>query len=170
MAVRPILLYASSAALLRKKSAPLEKPFPGLEALVADLTDTLLAHPNGVGLAAPQIGVHLRVFVARLSRDQPQLPRPAVAVVDPVVVEAAREQLDFDGCLSIPGVYARTVRPHFLRLEGHDVHGQALHWTLEGFDAVVAHHEIDHLDGVLFTDRVTSPAALFTDDDPPPSL
>lgn len=122
--------------------------------LVADLKDTLLAHRDGVGLAAPQIGVHLRVFVARLGGGQVEPPGPPVAVINPVVVEAGRELPDFDGCLSLPGFFAETVRPHFLRLHGSDEHGRRFVWTLEGFDAVVAHHEIDHLDGILLIDRL----------------
>jgi peptide deformylase len=165
MPVRPIVLYASSPDLLRRRSEPVQEGFVGLDALLADLADTLLHHSNGVGLAAPQIGVHQRAIVLRLGNGPDGSHGPPVAVVNPVIVEAAHDQLDFDGCLSLPGLYARTVRPHFIRLRGLDARGETFEWALEGFDAVVVHHEVDHLDGVLFIDRVASPSDLFTENE-----
>jgi hypothetical protein len=69
-------------------------------------------------------------------------------------MEARDEEEDFDGCLSFPGLYGVTVRPHYLRVTGLDEAGRPFDRIFEGFDAVVVHHEIDHLDGVLFIDRV----------------
>jgi peptide deformylase len=154
VAVRPVVLYASSPEILRRRSKTVRNGCGSVRELVADLKDTLLSHPDGVGLAAPQIGVHKRVFVARLGGGPDVPPSPPIAVINPVVIEAARELPDFDGCLSLPGFFAETVRPHFLRMHGTDEHGKCFVWTLGGFDAVVVHHEIDHLDGILLIDRL----------------
>ena len=160
MAVRPILLYANNEGALRRRSPPLGNRPSEARQLITDLKDTLLDHGRGIGLAAPQIGVHKRAIVVCFGAgDGKQAGRP-IGIVDPVILEAGRELPDFDGCLSIPGFYAETVRPHFLRLRGRDEQGATVEWTLEGFDAVVVHHEIDHLDGILFIDRVASPGAL----------
>jgi hypothetical protein len=80
--------------------------------------------------------------------------RKFTALVNPVILEADQERRDFDGCLSFPGLFGETIRPHSLRLSGLDEQGQPFERTFEGFDAVVIHHEVDHLDGVLFIDRI----------------
>jgi peptide deformylase len=77
------------------------------------------------------------------------------------VVEEGKEERDFDGCLSFPDLYAETARPHFLRVTGLDENGKTFDRLFTGFDAVVVHHEIDHLDCVLFIDRVARPEDLY---------
>lgn len=160
MSVRPIVLYASNPEILRKKSEPVQDGLDDTRRLLVDLEDTLRHHRNGVGLAAPQIGVHKRAIVVCLAGNLYRRPGPPIAIINPVIVEAARELPDFDGCLSLPGLYAETVRPHFMRVRGIDAHGMSFERTLEGFDAVVVHHEVDHLNGVLFIDRVATPDKL----------
>ncbi|MBN2192553.1 MAG: peptide deformylase [Polyangiaceae bacterium] len=167
MAARPLLLFETSEAALRRVSEPLADEPDEARRLIADLKDTLLRHPNGIGLAAPQIGVHKRAIVVCFGAGTGAGHGPPIGVINPVILEEGRERLDFDGCLSIPGLYAETVRPHFLRLRGIDERGQAFEWTLDGFDAVVVHHEVDHLNGVLFIDRVSSPDRLHREDDEP---
>jgi peptide deformylase len=159
MAVRPIVLYEKNAAALRQRSEPVLNGSCDTRQLVADLKDTLLHHANGIGLAAPH--VHKRAIVVCLGAGQKH--GPPIGIINPVIVEAGRELPDFDGCLSLPGLYAETVRPHFMRLRGLDERGKAFEWTLEGFDSVVVHHEVDHLNGVLFIDRVSSPDKLYTE-------
>jgi peptide deformylase len=156
MAVREIVLYPESADVLRKKSRPVGSVTRRVRRLVQDLKDTLNDHRQGIGLAAPQIGAHSRVVVVRLGggRDEASEPGPPLPLINPEVIEARDEEEDFDGCLSFPGLYGVTVRPHYLRVTGLDEAGQHLDRVFEGFDAVVVHHEIDHLDGVLFIDRV----------------
>lgn len=156
MAVRDIVLYAENEAALRKKSEPVRAINRRIKDLIQDLKDTLAHHSEGIGLAAPQINVHDRVVVARLggrSEAQSQ-PSPPIALINPEIVESGYEQKDFDGCLSFPGLYAETVRPHLLHVTGLDEWGQPFECIFGGFDAVVVHHEIDHLDGVLFIDCV----------------
>jgi len=123
----------------------------------------LAAHPDGVGLAAPQINVHQRVVIVRLGarNDEDSEPDPPIGLVNPEIIEALDELKDFDGCLSFPGLYGRTIRPHYLRVSGLDETGVPFDRVFEGFDAVVVHHEIDHLDGVLFIDRIESMEDLY---------
>jgi peptide deformylase len=132
--------------------------------LVRDLIDTLKTHPEGVGLAAPQINMHQRVVVVCLGteEDGEWQAGPPVALVNPQVVETRDERKDFDGCLSFPGLYGETTRPHYLRVASLDEEGRPINQVFEGFDAVVVHHEIDHLDGVLFVDRIEKLEDLYT--------
>jgi len=164
MAVRDIVLYPENKATLRKKSKPVKSVNRRVKKLVWDLKDTLNDHPDGIGLAAPQINVHSRVVVVRLGggRDGSESePGPPLALINPEVKEAGNEERDFDGCLSFPGLYGETVRPHYLRVTGLDEAGKPFDRVFEGFDAVVVHHEIDHLDGVLFIDRIESIEDLY---------
>jgi peptide deformylase len=161
MAVKDIVLYLENEAALRKKSRPVGGVTRRVKRLVRDLKDTLNDHANGVGLAAPQIDAHSRVVVVRLGggpddEGNTREPDPPMALIDPQIKEARDEKRDFDGCLSFPGLYGETVRPHYMRVAGLDEAGRPFDRVFEGFDAVVVHHEIDHLDGVLFIDRVES--------------
>ena len=163
MAVRNIVLYVHDAVLLRKKSKPIRSISRSVRHLVQDLKDTLTHSSDGIGLAAPQIGELRRVVVVRLgSRNEDERePDPPIALINPKIVKAGNEQRDFDGCLSCPGLYGETARPHYLGVTGLDEQGRPFERVFEGFDAVVVHHEIDHLDGVLFIDRVQSIEDLY---------
>jgi peptide deformylase len=156
MAVRKIVLYAENPDPLRKKCEPVLTVNRRVRKLIRDLKDTLNAHSEGIGLAAPQIDEHQRVVLVRLGgrKNREQEPGPPIALVNPEIVETGNEQRDSDGCLSFPGLFADTVRPHYLRVTGLDETGNTFDRVYEGFDAVVVHHEIDHLDGLLFIDRV----------------
>jgi len=163
MASRDILLYRNHEAALRRKGRPVRKLNRSIKRLVEDLKNTLMAHPEGVGLAAPQVNAHHRVVVVRLGAgsDGSSEPDPCIALINPEIIEARDERRDFDGCLSFPGLYGQTTRPHFLRVTVMDERGMCFDRVFEGFDAVVVHHEIDHLDGVLFIDRVESLEDLY---------
>ena len=163
MAVRDIVMYSENEAALRRESEPVRGVNRRVKILVKDLKDTLLANSNGIGLAAPQINFHSRVIVVRLGgRSEEEVePGPPVALINPEIVEVGQERRDFDGCLSFPGLFAETVRPHYLRVTGLDEWGQPFERVFEGFDAVVVHHEIDHLNGVLFIDRVEKVEDLY---------
>jgi peptide deformylase len=156
MAVRDILLYPERKAALRKKSEQVRKLNRSVRKLIDDLKDTLIAHPEGIGLAAPQVNDHRRVVIVRLSAksEEDGEAGPPIALINPVIAEAQDERQDFDGCLSFPGLYGQTIRPHCLRVTGLDETSKPFDRVFVGFDAVVVHHEIDHLDGVLFIDRI----------------
>jgi peptide deformylase len=156
MAVHEILLYPKNKTALRAISVPVHTFNRQTKHLIEDLKETLLAHHDGVGLAAPQIGLHFRVVTVRLgARNDWDVEAGApFALVNPVIVASGDEEKDYDGCLSFPGLYGETIRPHSLRVTGIDENGNPFDQTYLGFDAVVVHHEIDHLDGVLFIDRI----------------
>ena len=156
MAVREILRMGDPA--LRRRAAPVERlDEPALEALVADMLDTMAAH-DGAGLAAPQIGVALRVVVFGVDHN-PRYPLappvPLTVLVNPEItlLEAAMED-GWEGCLSVPGMRGLVPRHWRVRYRGHDTAGAAIEREAEGFHARVVQHECDHLDGVLFPDRV----------------
>lgn len=163
MAIREILLYSQRPKALRKKSKPVGNVRKDVQQLIENLKDTLIAHSDGIGLAAPQINVHRRVVVVRLAggNDGDREAGPPIALVDPVIVEAGDERKDFDGCLSFPGLFGETTRPHYLRVTGLDEDGEPFDRVFKDFDAVLVHHEIDHLDGVLFIDRIEDPVDLY---------
>ncbi len=164
MAVRKILLYSEDKKALRKKSKPVQGANQDVKQIIRDLKDTLNAHTEGVGLAAPQINVHKRVVLVRLGAtgNGSGEPGPPIALVNPKIIEAGDDRKDFDGCLSFPGLYGETSRPHYLHMTGLDEEGQPFERLYEGFDAVVVHHEIDHLEGVLFIDRIEKWEDLYT--------
>jgi peptide deformylase len=163
MAVKEILIYPKDKEALRTKSEPVHALNKYTRQLVTDLKDTLSAHSDGIGLAAPQINVHDRVVIVRLNASSYTHGQadPSIALVNPEIVEAGDERRDFDGCLSFPGLYGETIRPHNLRVTGIDESGQPFDRRFVGFDAVVVHHEIDHLNGILFIDRIESLVDLY---------
>lgn len=150
MAVRPVRIYGDPA--LREKARPVAAFDDSLRALVADLFETMKAY-NGIGLAANQVGVAQRVFVV----DVPAGDDPPVrfAAVNPVLERRAGRHRAEEGCLSMPGIYEDVVRAGHLVLRARDEHGREFERALEGFAARAVQHEADHLDGVLFTDRLS---------------
>lgn len=164
MAVREILLYPEEREALRMESIPLNEIDQEVKTLISDLKETLLAHPEGIGLAAPQIGAHQRVVVVRLGAQpwEDASPDPPLALLNPEIQEAKDRRKDFDGCLSFPGLFGETPRPHFLHVKGWDESGETFHRIFEGFDALLVHHEIDHLEGVLFIDHAETPDDFYS--------
>lgn len=163
MAVKRILLYPENKKALRRKSKPIQKVDQLAKRLIRDLKDTLNAHSEGIGLAAPQINVHKRAVLVRLGIEGNERyePGPPIALLNPRIIEAGDDRKDFDGCLSFPGLYGETTRPHYLRVVGLDEEGRPFDRVYEGFDAVVVHHEIDHLNGVLFIDHIERAEDLY---------
>jgi peptide deformylase len=137
--------------VLRTPADPVRAFDRDLAALVRDLEETV-DHPGRAGLAAPQIGVGLRVFSYNVEGVIGHM-------VNPVITERSEEtQGDDEGCLSIPGLYAPTVRAMHCVAEGFDVHGEPLRLEGSGLMARCLQHEVDHLDGKLFVDRLTGEA------------
>lgn len=164
MTARQILLFSEHENELRQKSVNVRQINRQVRQVIRDLKDTLQANDDGIGLAAPQINVHKRVVIVCLDTEKNASwqPGPPEALINPVIIEENNLQKDFDGCLSFPGIYGETVRPHFLRVTGLSETGQPFDRLFEGFNAVVVHHEIDHLDGVLFIDRIESAKDLYS--------
>jgi peptide deformylase len=137
--------------VLRTPADPVRSFDNDLAALVRDLEETV-DHPGRAGLAGPQIGVSLRVFSYNIDDEIGH-------VVNPVIVELSEKTQDDDeGCLSVPGLYAPTVRAMHAVVEGFDVHGRPLRLEGTGLMARCLQHEVDHLDGKVFLDRLSGDA------------
>lgn len=150
MAVRDIVLFPDP--ILKTVCAPVDFSDPGLAELVQDLIDTVAASP-GVGVAAPQIGVAKRAIVVDVS------PKPGnglIVLLNPEVVSGANPKTGREGCLSIPDFTANVRRPQEIVIRGLDPQGRSVVLHSEGLEAVCLQHEVDHLDGILFLDRVAS--------------
>ena len=162
MAVHKILLYPKEKIALRAISDPINTLNHHTRRLIRDLKETLLSRSDGVGLAAPQINAHVRVIVVRLGArdDWDRDAGPPIALINPEIIESGEELKDLDGCLSFPGLYGETIRPHSLRVSAIAEDGKPFERIFAGFDAVVVHHEIDHLNGILFIDHIESLADL----------
>ncbi|MCB9523250.1 MAG: peptide deformylase [Myxococcales bacterium] len=147
MATRPVLTYPD--ARLRTVAAPVTAFDAALAELVTDLFDTM-AFEGGVGIAATQIDVHLRVLVMDCGRDE---PRPLV-FVNPEIVARDGEIVWSEGCLSVPGARADVDRAEAVTVRFCDLQGQPQIIELAGLEAVCLQHEVDHLDGRLYIDRL----------------
>jgi peptide deformylase len=143
---------------LWQKSLPVTRfNNPELNQLLQDMRETM-AHLNGAGLAAPQIGVGLRVVVFGV-RANPRYPGveevPDTVLINPVLEPLASDmEEDWEGCLSVPGMRGVVPRYRHLRYAGRDERGERIERTVEGFHARVVQHECDHLDGILYPMRV----------------
>ena len=147
--IRPILKYGD--AVLHEKARVVEAITADVDSLIDDLIQTMYAAP-GVGLAAPQIGVSLRVFVVDISVGLDQ--HGLLVLVNPEFVEREGMQLEDEGCLSVPGFNATVVRPSRVVVKAQDRHGQEQRHEGTGLLARAFQHEMDHLDGTLFVDRL----------------
>lgn len=141
---------------LRQKSKPVARVDKKIKDLVKDLKDTLRAQkdPEGVGLAAPQIGKNLRVFVAFKGKAIRAVINPKVLDISKEKKKKATKSSPMEGCLSIPYFYGPLTRPAKIRLSYLDETGGRVTETFEGFDAQIIQHELDHLEGILFVDRI----------------
>ena len=145
--------------VLREKAKPVEKVgTPELRALVADMKETMAAK-DGAGLAAPQIGVGQRVVIFGVDHN-PRYPDaepvPFTVLVNPKIVMLTRDvESDWEGCLSVPGMRGVVPRYTRLRYTGTDEEGNPIDREAEGFHARVVQHECDHLDGILYPQRMT---------------
>ena len=154
MAVRPVLHYP--AAVLKATAAAID-PGPDAVALCADLVDTMRASPACVGLAAPQIGVSARAFCMDVS-GHPKARSCAglVVLLNPVVMAYDGSAVTREGCMSLPDFTGNVRRATEVTVRGTDLDGSEREVTADAFEARALQHEIDHLDGLLFLDRVSS--------------
>ena len=147
--IRPILRYGDQA--LHHPAAPVTDITPDVQQLIDDMVHTMYCAP-GIGLAAPQVGVPLRIFVADVSGGHNQ--EDLIALINPQLVEAGGTQYEDEGCLSVPGFNATVARPTHAIVKGLGRDGceQVLEGT--GLLARCFQHELDHLDGTVFVDRL----------------
>lgn len=155
--ILPIYIYGSE--VLRERAADFDLNAPDASGIIAKLIPDMfetMYQADGVGLAAPQVGKSIRVLVvdgAPLADDIPELKDFKRAMINPVVLEESEETIEYnEGCLSIPDINAGVVRPKTIRVEYLDENLTKREETLDNFACRMVQHEIDHLNGVLFTD------------------
>ena len=144
MAILTILTQGNP--VLKKKSKAVGKILPELKKLIDNMEDTMRAAP-GVGLAAPQVGVLQRVIVVDIGEG-------LISLINPKIVKKSGKCMFYEGCLSVPGVEGQVERSESICVKGLDRNGNPVVIEAEGYLAIVLQHEIDHLDGVLFVDRI----------------
>jgi peptide deformylase len=149
MAILPIRIYPDP--VLRRKTRPVVEFGGVLARLAANMIETMVAAP-GIGLAAPQVGQEVRMAVVDLSVGED--PAQLHVLVNPEVVWREGLDTDVEGCLSLPGISDKVDRPTAIRVRGVDLAGKPFELSAEGWLARAVCHEVDHLDGILFTDHL----------------
>ncbi len=154
-------IYAYGHPILKKRAQPITPDYPQLQELIADMWDTMY-HAHGVGLAAPQIGKSIRLFIVDTlqSYDDEEAQQRGIrqVFINPEKVEEAGDPWIYEeGCLSIPDVHGEVERPARIRLRWLDEQFQPREAEFEGLEARVIQHEYDHLEGVLFVDKLVNP-------------
>lgn len=152
MAVLPIKRFPDP--VLRQKAKRVREIDKWLQKLIEDMFETL-NHVHGVGLAAPQVGISLRLSVIKLPEEKEK-----IILINPVIIKRKGARLVEEGCLSIPGYKGELTRSEEITVKGWDGEGKALRIKGEGLLAQALEHEIDHLNGTLYIDRLESPEKL----------
>jgi peptide deformylase len=151
MAIREILKYPNP--LLRKKASPVTEFNTQLKELIADMAETMYAAP-GVGLAANQIGVLKQIVVVDVSPKEEK--NRLIPLINPEILEGEGSVIDEEGCLSVVDYSANVERFSHIKVQARDLEGREIQFEAEGWFARVIQHEIDHLDGKLFIDHLSS--------------
>lgn len=146
MALRNVLTVDTENDSLRKRSREVDKIDEKILSLIEDMKETLY-EKNGVGLAAPQIGILKRIIIIDIGEGP-------IVLINPVVVYQKGEVVDVEGCLSVPGVWGTVKRPQEVIVRGMTPEGETVEMSGEGLLAKAFCHEIDHLNGIIYTDKV----------------
>ncbi|HEB98900.1 MAG TPA: peptide deformylase [Thiotrichales bacterium] len=155
MAVLDILTYPDPR--LKQVSEPVERFDDELRAFIEDLEETRQAGPGAVGIAAPQVGRFQRIVIVDVSNMKRPVPNHGYLVlVNPEITAWEGYAVGREGCLSVPDYTGNVIRAERIHLEAFDPQGEKLEFDMEGFEARAVQHEIDHLDGLLFLDRLVS--------------
>lgn len=161
MALREIIFLPNP--ILRKKAKPVTKFDKDLQTLIDDMIETMREAP-GVGLAAPQINLPMQLAVIEYAEDDdeerpedaPPLPKKLFVIINPEITKISEEKvLGIEGCLSIPGLVGEVERHQAIEVKALNRHGNPVKLKVDGWMARIFQHEIDHLNGVLFTDKAT---------------
>jgi len=153
MAVLPVRVVPDP--ILRQKAKRVKAIDGSIKKLVADMIETLHAAPGRAGLAATQVGVPLRVIVIGIPEEED------IALINPEIVRRKGERMVTEGCLSVPGYFGVIKRAESVRAKGRDVNGKEIKIKADELLAQALEHEIDHLNGVLYTDYLESPDKLY---------
>lgn len=140
---------------LRFKSVPVTRIDPTLRNVVAEMFELMYA-ANGIGLAANQVGLPFRFFIVNLQAD-PEAKDEEFVFINPVIKNKKGSEVAEEGCLSLPGLFAEVRRPSSVTIEAYDLDGQGFEMRLDELPARVVQHESDHLEGILFIDKLVSP-------------
>ena len=162
--ILPIVAYGDS--VLKKKTSSITVGYPNIKSLILDMYDTMYA-ANGVGLAAPQIGLSIRLFLVDTKpfsdddslsdSDRNKLKNFKKTFINPEIIEESGEEWSFnEGCLSIPGIREDVIRKNKIKIRFQDENFVEKTENFEGLIARVIQHEYDHIEGVLFTDKVSN--------------
>lgn len=146
MAVRKVVIHP--AEILEQNCEPVVKFDKKLAKILDDMYDTMIEY-DGVGLAAPQIGLNARIAIVDIDDEL-----GTIEMINPQILETSGEQTGPEGCLSFPGLFGEVTRPNFVKIEAFDRKGRKYILEAEEFLARAIQHEMDHLDGVLFTSKV----------------
>jgi peptide deformylase len=153
--IYPIVVYGHP--VLRKVAAEISEDYPELNKLIEDLFETMY-HSEGLGLAAPQIGKSIRIFVIDgkpAAEDEPSLADFKKAFINPHIIERSGDLLPMnEGCLSIPNLREEVLREAHVRITYYDENWKFIDEQYDGYKARIIQHEYDHLDGILFTDKI----------------
>ncbi|MFP4025632.1 MAG: peptide deformylase [Thiohalospira sp.] len=153
--IYPIVIYGSP--VLRKVAKEIDKDYPYLDEFISDMWETMY-HSDGLGLAAPQVGKSVRLFVidgSSLEEEEPELKDFKKVFINPQITEKVEETIPYaEGCLSIPLIREEVIRPVKIRMEYYDENFNFYDEWFGGMAARVIQHEYDHLEGVLFTDKI----------------
>jgi len=155
MAVLKLQKYGSP--VLREKAMPVSKVDNEVRELVENMIETMYAE-GGVGLAAPQVGVSKKIIVIDIEE------KGVIVLINPVIIKREGEMKEEEGCLSVPGVYSTVRRSSTITVEALDLDENKIRITQEGFLAIALQHEIDHLEGYLFIDRLSPAKRLMIKD------
>lgn len=154
-------IYVYGSKVLRKRAAPVREVSAAMKRLADDMLESMYGS-NGIGLAAPQVGESIRLIVVDVAGEGEK--RDPRVFFNPVVLDKRGEATGEEGCLSIPGVWADVTRPEIITVQALDRDGKA--FALKDVDGVLARciqHEIDHLEGVLFVDKISATDRIFNE-------
>ncbi|UXH45464.1 peptide deformylase [Rossellomorea vietnamensis] len=146
MAILPIVMHPD--AILEKECEKVTDFDKKLKKLLVNMYDTMI-EADGVGLAAPQVGIDLQVAVVDIGDES-----GTIELINPEIIESEGSQTDIEGCLSFPGLYGEVTRPYSIRVRTQDRKGRTVEFQAQDFLARAIQHEIDHLHGILFTTKV----------------
>ena len=152
MALRNIVLEHEE--LIRKKSRPVEEINDRIITLLDDMADTMYYENRGIGIAAPQVGIMKRFFLAmpHVDAEDEETRDKIYVMINPEITYREGTQESSEGCLSVPGYMGLVDRPYKIKIKGTDLQGVEHEYEFEGFEATVFCHEYDHLDGILYSD------------------
>lgn len=142
---------------LKQESQPVDVFDEGLQQFLADLEETMYAGPGGVGIAAPQVNRHQRIVIIDCSKTRKPVPNHGkLILINPEITEWEGMEVGREGCMSVPDYTGNVIRATDIKVKAQDISGEWHEYEMEGYEARAMQHEVDHLDGLVFLDRLVS--------------